>query len=125
MSQVSQCIRPDDPVFLAALVTGLVVSVLLGILLARFERTLQDHSVMNLRRHVAWLVALGVSFVGPIVLTALLDSWQHPERTVCTSLVWRWYFLPPVVLFVTGAIFGVLEARRRANGPGQASRPGA
>lgn len=121
MSEGSQCIRPDDPAFLAALVTGLVGSVLLGILLARFERTLGDHSVMNLRRQIAWLLGLAASFVGPIALTALLDSWQHPERTLCTSLVWRWYFLPPVVLFVTGVIFGVLEARRRANESGRAS----
>ena len=125
MDPGSQCIRPDEPAFIAALVTGLLVSVLLGVLLARFERTLQDHSILNLRRHVAWLVALATVFVGPIALTALLDSWQHPGRTLCTSLVWRWYFVPPAGLFVTGVIFGVLEARRRVGGSGLANRPGA
>jgi hypothetical protein len=125
MNAGSQCIRPDDPAFVAALATGLVLSMLLGILLARYERTLHDHGVLNLRRHVAWLVGLASAFVAPIAMTALFDSWLHPGRGLCTSLVWRWFFIPPVALLVTGVVFGVLEAKRRAAGPNEAGRPGA
>jgi hypothetical protein len=48
----TQCIGPDEPAFIAALVAGLLVAVLLGILLARFERTLQNHGVLSLRARV-------------------------------------------------------------------------
>jgi hypothetical protein len=68
-------------------------------------------------------MALATVFVGPIALTAVLDSWQHPGRALCTSLVEGWFFVPPALLFVTGVIFGVLEARRRVGGSGPASRP--
>jgi len=48
------------------------------------------------RRSLAWAAAEGAVLVGPIALTIGLYAWQHPERAPCTSLVWRWYFLPPV-----------------------------
>lgn len=125
MDPGSQCIRPDDPAFVAALALGVVGAVVLGALLARFERTLKDHSVRNLRRHGAWLLGLAAAFGGPIALTALFDSWLHPGRKLCTSLVGQWFFLPPAVVVATGVIFGVLEARHRTAGRGQASRPSA
>ncbi len=125
MEPGSQCIGPGDPAFVAALALGVVAAVVLGVLLARLERTLTNHSVWNWRRHVAWLLGLAAAFGGPIALTALFDSWLHPGRPLCTSMVGQWFFLPPAVVFATGVVFGVLEARQRTARPGQASGPGA
>ena len=47
-----------------------------------------------MRRSLAWGAAEAAVFVGPMVLTVILYAWQHPERELCTSLLWRWYFLP-------------------------------
>ena len=85
MEPGSQCITPDDPAFVAALGLGLVGAVVLGVLLARFERSLKDHSVWNLRRHGAWVLGLAVAFAGPIALTALFDSRLHPGKNAYES----------------------------------------
>ncbi len=110
MGSANQCIRPDDPAFIAALVLGVAFAILLARTLVRLEERLVGSSRAMLYRSLAWGVAEGLAFVAPIALTALLDKWQHPERSLCTSLVWRWYFVPPVVLVATGVAWGILRA---------------
>ena len=110
MAAASQCIRPDDPAFIAAFVLGVAFAILLARTLVRLEQQLAGTSRTVLYRSLAWGVAEALAFVVPIALTALLDKWQHPERSLCTSLVWRWYFVPPIVLVVTGIAWGILRA---------------
>ncbi len=114
----SQCIRPDDPAFIAAFGLGIAFAVFLARALVGLEARLAGRKLAWLYRSLAWGVAEGLAFVVPIALTALLDKWQHPERSLCTSLVGRWYFVPPIVLVVTGIAWGILRAagQRRATG---------
>ena len=110
MATATQCIRPDDPAFIAAFGLGIAFAVFLARILGGLESRLTGTKLAGLYRSVAWGAAEGLAFVGPIALTALLDRWQHPERSLCTSLVWRWYFVPPVVLVVTGIAWGIRRA---------------
>src|SRR5512143_1156328 len=118
MASASQCIRPDDPAFIAAFGLGVVFAVFLARALVGLETRLTGRGLAWLYRSLAWAVAEGLAFVVPIALTGVLDKWQHPERSLCTSLVWRWYFVAPVVLVVTGVAWGILRAagQRRATG---------
>ncbi len=98
-----------------AMALGLASAVLLARALVRLEAKLQGAPRVFLRRSLAWAAAQGAVFVGPILLTVGLYACQHPGRQLCTSLVWRWYFAPPVLLVVVGVSWGVLNAvpRRR------------
>jgi hypothetical protein len=118
MPLASRCIRTDDPAFIAAFGLGIAFAVLLARTLVELETKLASRDLAWLYRSVAWLAAEGLAFVVPIALTALLDKWQRPERSLCTSLVWRWYFVPPVALVVIGIAWGILRAaaQRRATG---------
>ena len=110
MVPASQCIRPDDPAFIAAFSLGVVFAVVLAGSLVRLERELAGRRRAGLYRSLAWGAAEALAFVVPIAMTALFDKWQHPDRSLCTSLVWRWYFVPPVVLVATGIAWGILRA---------------
>ena len=57
-----------------------------------------------------WAAAQGAVFVGPMLLRIGLYAWQHPERELCTSLVWRWYLAPPILLVIVGMSWGVVHA---------------
>jgi hypothetical protein len=93
MGPVSQCVRPDDPAFMAAFGLGIAFAVFLASKLVELEARLTGRRLAWLYRSVAWAVAEGLAFIVPIAFTALLDKWAHPERSLCTSLVWRWYFV--------------------------------
>jgi MFS family permease len=95
---------------------ALTGAVLLGIVLARLERRRPDLRG-RLVRNLAWFGALAITFVVSIALTVLVYWVLHPDRQPCTSLVWRWFFLPPVVLFVTGVVWGIREQRRQGRVP--------
>ena len=110
MEPASQCIGTHEPAFIIALAIGLAGAVLLAGALVKLEARLRGKSLAFVRRSLAWGAAEAAVFVGPMVLTVGLYAWQHPERELCTSLVWRWYFLPPVVLVVTGVSWGVWNA---------------
>lgn len=110
MDSTSQCIGPNEPAFIAGLAAGLVGAVFLARALVKLEPKLQGRRNVFLRRSLAWAAAEGAVFVGPMALTIGLYAWQHPGRQLCTSLVWPWYFLPPVVLVVTGVVWGVGNA---------------
>jgi hypothetical protein len=49
-----------------------------------------------------FLATMTAGTIGALLLSVLLGS---------TSLVWRWFFLPPVILFVAGALWGARERR--------------
>jgi hypothetical protein len=110
VDSTSQCIGPNEPAFIAGLAVGLVGAVLLARGLVKLEPKLQGKRKLFMRRSLAWAAAEGAVFVGPMALTIGLYAWQHPDRQLCTSLVWPWYFLPPVVLVATGVVWGVCEA---------------
>ena len=117
METASQCIGTHEPAFVAGIAFGVVLAILLAGMLVRFESTLRGKSLAFVRRSLAWGLAEGVAFVGPSALTMGLYAWQHPERELCTSVVWRWYLVPPAVLVVTGIAGGVWTAalqRRRS-----------
>jgi hypothetical protein len=112
------CIGTQEPAFQISLAIGVVAAVLLAGALVKLEATLQGKTFVALRRSLAWAAAEAVVLVGPMVLTVLLHALLHPEQELCTSLVWRWYLLPPVVLVVAGVAGGVLAAvhqRRHAS----------
>ena len=110
MGSASQCIRPGDPAFIAAFVLVVAFAVFLARILVNLEPRLAGSGRAVLYRSLAWGVAEGLAFVVPIALTALLDKWEHPERSLCASLVWRWYFVPPIVLVATGMGWGIVRA---------------
>jgi hypothetical protein len=70
------------------------------------------------RRNLTWFAALAALVSGQLTLLERLHALRHPGEALCTSLVWRWFFVPPIVLFVTGALWGVHERNRRASRPG-------
>ena len=119
MEATSQCIGPHEPAFVASFVAGVGFAVFLASVLVRLERRLQGKRMAFVYRSLAWGAAEIVAFVAPIAFAAVLDRWAHPERTLCTSLVWRWYFVPPVVLVVTGVTWGVLDAFAQRRAPRQ------
>jgi hypothetical protein len=92
---------------------GLVSAILLARALVRAEARLRSKPHVFLRRSLAWAAAQAAVFVGPILLTVGLYAWQHPGRQPCTSLVWQWYFVPPVVLVVVGVSWGLLNAAQQ------------
>lgn len=120
MDPTSQCIGPNEPAFVAGLAIGVITAVLLAGVLVRLESKLQGKSMVFVRRSLAWAAAEAAVFIGPIALTVGLYAWQHPEKELCTSLIWRWYFLPPVVLVITGVFWGVCNAVLQRRAPKQA-----
>lgn len=117
MEPGSQCIGTNDPAFVIAMVLGLASAVLLAAALVGYEAVLQAKSHVFLRRSLVWAIAQVLVFVGPVALTIALYALLHPDRTLCTSLVWRWYFAPPVVLVVVGVTWGLLKAILQARAP--------
>jgi hypothetical protein len=113
MEPASQCIGTSEPAFMIAMALGLASAALLARALVRLEAKLQGRPHVFVRRSLAWAAAQGAVFVGPILLTVGLHAWRHPERQLCTSLVWRWYFVPPILLVVVGVSWGVLNAARQ------------
>jgi hypothetical protein len=106
----SQCIGTSEPAFMVAMALGLASAVLLAGALVGLERKLQGRPHVFVRRSLAWAAAQAAVFVGPILMTVGLHAWQYPERQPCTSIVWRWYFVPPILLVVVGVSWGVLSA---------------
>jgi hypothetical protein len=84
-----------------------------GGLLGRMERATRG-PLSQARRNLVWFAALLVTVGGQVLLLDRLFTWQHPGEVLCTSLVWKWFFLPPIVLFLTGALWGVRERNRQA-----------
>ena len=121
MTAGSQCIGPREPAFIMAMIVALLVSVVVGMVLARWERT-RPTLAGRVVRNVAWFGALLVSFAGSIGLTGLFNWILHPERQLCTSLVWRWFFVPPLVAFITGVVLGAREQSRQRRLTGEAGR---
>ena len=103
MPSATQCIRPDDPAFIAAFGLGIVFAVFLARALVGLETRLTKKGLAWLYRSFAWAVAEGLAFVVPIALTGLLDKWQHPERSLCSLWSGGGTSRPPVVLVVTAA----------------------
>jgi hypothetical protein len=61
------------------------------------------------------VVAVDSQNVGQLILLNRPFAWQHPGEGLCTPLVWKWFFLPPIVLFMTGALWAVRERNRHAS----------
>lgn len=105
--------------FLVALAAGVLGALFLSLGLGRLERPRAGPPLSQGHRNLLWFLALATTFVGPMLVLGRLFAWQHPGATLCTSLVGRWFFLPPVVLFVAGAICGARE--RKPEGPTKAA----
>lgn len=110
MEPASQCIGTHEPAFMISMGVGLASAVLLARALVILEAKLQGKPHLFVRRSLAWAAAQAAVFAGPILLTIGLYAWQHPDRQLCTSLVWRWYFVPPFALVFVGVSWGVLNA---------------
>ncbi len=114
MNPPSQCVGPNDPAFIVALAAGLIAALLLSSVLGRLGRPRRGPPRPRLYRDLTWFAMLAAVFFGTIILMEWLYSWEHPGVELCTTLVWRWFFLPPVVLFVSGALWGIRERKLHA-----------
>jgi hypothetical protein len=123
VSPASLCIGLGEPSFIASLAAGIVLALLLGVVLGRLERTVDGSPMSQARRNLVWFAALVAVVFGELVLLDRLFALQHPGEALCTSLVWPWFFVPPIVLFVTGALWGARERNRQASGPSQGRIP--
>ena len=115
MNPASLCIGTGEPAFIVALSAGVAGSLLLGVILGRMERRAQGSPLPQAWRNLAWFAALSVVVAGQLILLHRLFAWQHPGEELCTSLVWKWFLLPPIVLFMTGALWGARERNRHAS----------
>ena len=113
MNSASLCIGPSEPSFIVALSAGVAGSLLLGVLLGRMEGGGREVPLSPARRNLVWFAALVVTVGGQLLLLDRLFTWQHPGEVLCTSFVWKWFFLPPIILFLTGALWGVRERNRQ------------
>ena len=101
------CIGTTDPAFVGALAAGVAAALALSFALGRLERPVQGRLIPQLYRNCIWFGVLTALFVGTIALLNVLFQWEHPGMTLCTSLIWRWLFAPPTLLFVGGVACGV------------------
>jgi hypothetical protein len=119
VNPASLCIGTSEPAFIISLATGVAGSLVLGVILGKMERTAPGSQPLpQAWRHLAWFAALATVVVIQLLLLDRLFGWRHPGLVLCTSLVWKWFFLPPIVLFVTGALWGVRERNRHASKAG-------
>ena len=109
------CIETTDPAFVGALAAGVAAAVALSFALGRLERPVRGRLIPQLYRNFIWFGVLTALFVGTIALMHVLFQWGHPGMVLCTSLIWRWLFAPPILLFVGGAAWGVRERGRASD----------
>jgi hypothetical protein len=105
MNPATQCITAADPTFIASMGTGVGLALGLGALLLWVDRRRAAAPLSAPLRNGLWFGALAASFAAPIVLLGRLFAWRYPGATLCTSLIWPWFFVPPAVLFLA-AFFG-------------------
>jgi hypothetical protein len=106
------CITATHPAFLISMGFGIVMALLLAVLLGRLERPTQGNITSRNVRNLIWFAALSAVMVAQITLLNFLFQRYHPGAELCTSLIWGGFFLPPAVLFISGAILGSIEHKR-------------
>jgi hypothetical protein len=106
------CITATHPAFLISIVFGIVLALVLAVLIARLERPIRGDLIPKNLKNLIWFAALSTIMGAQLTLLNFLFQHYHPGAELCTSLIWGWFFLPPAVLFISGAIWGSTERKR-------------
>jgi hypothetical protein len=106
------CISSAHPAFLGAMTVGIAAALVLSVALGRLERRLRGVPLSQLYRNLIWFGVLSALFFGTVALLNVLFLSMHPDLTLCTSLIWRWLFVPPILSFVGAVTYGIRDRKR-------------
>jgi hypothetical protein len=109
----SLCITAADPIFIAAIGSGITGAAFLSAVLVRVERGFRPAGLPATVRNLLWFAAACALVVGPLFVLQWLFAWRYPGETLCTSFVGTWFLAPPVLLLTGGALWTTLDRKRR------------